>query len=54
MRERHTPPPLPKMVGFCTAFYLIIRCLSVMFSPLERGFKGCVTVRGAARDGMLR
>ena len=37
-----------------TVFCLAMSGLSVMFSPLERGLKGCVTVRGATRVEVLR
>ena len=41
--------PLPSREGRLeAAFFLMMRDLSVSGSPLERGFKGCVTVRGAA------
>ena len=48
MPGRHTPPaPLERGV-WDTAFFLVVSRLSEDDSPLERGFKGCVTVRGAA------
>ena len=49
MHRRHTPPtPLWDGEILEAAFFLVMRDLSVSGSPLERGFKGCVTVRGAA------
>ena len=49
MLGRHTPPtPLWDGEILEAAFFLVMRDLSVSGSPLERGFEGCVTVRGAA------
>ena len=49
MLGRDTPPtPLWDGEILEAAFFLVMRDLSVSGSPLERGFKGCVTVRGAA------
>ena len=48
MLGRNTPPAPLERGGSGAAFLLVMRCLSVFVSPLERGFKGCVTVRGAA------
>ena len=44
----HTPGPSPEG-RLEAAFFLVMRGLwRGDISPLERGFKGCVTVRGAA------
>ena len=47
MRRRHTPPAPLERGGCDAAFLLVMRCLSGVVSPLERGLKGCVTVRSA-------
>ena len=44
----HTPDPSLGRGDLEAAFFLVVRDLSGDDSPLERGFKGCVTVRGAA------
>ena len=49
-RTSHTPRPSQEGRFDMLIFCLVMRGLSVMFSPLERGFKGCVTVRGAGWD----
>ena len=54
MLGRHTPPPLSRGEIWDACFLLGMRCLSGDVSPLERGFKGCVTVRVAAWAEELR
>ena len=48
MHGRDTPPTPLERGDWDTAFFLVVSRLSGDDSPLERGFKGCVTVRGAA------
>ena len=48
------PPPLSGGEFWNACFLLGMRCLSVLISPLERGFEGCVTVRVAAWVEELR
>ena len=48
------PPPLSRGEIWILFFFLVMRGVSGAVSPLERGFKGCVTVRGAAGDEELR
>ena len=49
MLGRDTPPAPLERGDWDTAFFLVMRGLwRGDISPLESGFKGCVTVRGAA------
>ena len=49
----HTSGPSLGRGGLNTAFFWYLGVYGVVNSPLERGFKGCVTVRGAAWGEMF-
>ncbi len=53
MRRRHIPPPLSR--GEIEMLFLFVNERFERYvSPLDRGFKGCVTVRSAAGVEVLR